>query len=489
MRRAVIAFAALTVLPNGALADGRYEGTWQAGPMRVRVAVKSWGDDCGPQPPASSTEPGGPVRIEGSGDTLRLSGAMTWRSDQCFTANRSARRLSASGKEGNWSVTCRTPKDDPKAERGTYRLRATGPDELVFREESRYDWELKNSRCVASRVTERTLTRQSPAPSPPEGAAKDTKQPSACVPGSPARLTLSPSKKAIEPGERVCFYARVTDAEGCAVERASVRYALDRPPSRTGRMRRNCFEAATTAAEAEGTFHVRATAQGASDRATVVVRSADLSDLIARGTLGSDDGGESEELRAEGEEAARVAARADGTGRGGALSLLAGGAALLVLLGLAVAMVLRRNRRNTAIGAPADAPEGEDAAAGGGAMPVASARPPGPPLLCPVCQKDYPPGTLYCPSDGAQLDPGESSDDRPPRQAMICPACRRGYAPEARFCPHDTEELMPYAAFMDRQRRDSAPGEPTRICPTCGERYAASVGFCGKDGSALVLVN
>ncbi|MFW5877344.1 MAG: hypothetical protein ACOCXM_11450 [Myxococcota bacterium] len=483
----MIAFAALMVLPSGAQAEGAYEGTWRAGPMRVRVAVKSWGADCGPQPPASSTEPGGPVHIEGGGDTMRLSGAMTWRSDQCFTANRSARRVSASSKEGSWSVTCRTPDDDPKAERGTYRLRATGPDALVFREQSRYDWELKDSRCIATRVAERTLTRNSPAPSP-EGTETETKRSSACTPGTPAKLALSPSTKTIEPGERVCFYARVTDAEGCAIDRASVRYTLDRPPSRTGRMRRNCFEAATTAAEAEGTFHVRATVEDLGDRATVVVRAADLSDLIARGALASDDTDGPEARGVEREEATRVAARAGGTGRGSPWPLVAAGAALVVLLGLAVAMVVRRHRGSTPAGAAPRAPGGSDAASSG-AMPVASAQPPGPPLRCPVCQKDYPPGTLYCPVDGAPLDRGDPSDDRPPRQAMICPTCRRGYAPEARFCPHDSEELMPYTAFMDRQRQETAPDGPGRICPTCGERYAASVAYCGKDGSALVLVN
>lgn len=455
--------------------------------MHVRVQVQSWGPDCGPQPPATSSEPGGAVRVEQSGSELRLSGVMSWRTDQCFTPNRAARVTASSAGDGNWRVTCSTGKDDPRAERGTYALSAAGPDKLTFREQSKYDWQLKTSRCVATRVATRTLTREG-APAAPAAPAAPTKaepKPAACKPGKAAKLTLSPSERTLEPGERLCFYARVVDAQGCPLDDADVHFEVRSGPAGQARMHRQCFEAGEQAA---GTFVVEATAGGLGDRATVTVRAADLSDLIA-GSLGADKPqAPAGPTRAEKDEAAGVAARTDTEGGGLLWPLVGGGLALLLLLAAAVLLVVRR-RGGAA--APAGPPAGASGPpAGGGARPVASAQPPGPALRCPVCRRDYPAGTLFCPADGAKLGDAAEPAAAPSGQAMICPACRRGYAPTAKFCPHDSEELVPYAAFVDRQKRgDASQQEQGRICPECGERYGPNVAFCGKDGSALVLVN
>ncbi|MFW6051923.1 MAG: hypothetical protein ACODAU_12155 [Myxococcota bacterium] len=481
MRWAAIAVVPLVGLaPSFARAEEPYEGTWQASELSVRVQVESWGTDCGPRPPATSSEPGGTVRIEQSGDTLRLSGATTWQTDQCFTANQAAQRRSATGGEKRWRVVCATPEDDPKAERGTYTLKAQGPGRLRFREESRYDWQLKGSRCVATRVAERTFTREARAAAAPTA---DEERPSEegpgdrCRPGDPARLALTPSERVLEPGERVCFYARVLDGTGCPVPDARVTVELERPPARGGTLRRGCFQAADSAAEAEGTFHVVARAGDLVSRAEVVVRAADLSDLIARGALAGDRKASGEgETQPRQEAGARVGARAERKDGNLGWTLAGAAVALLLLLGAVVLLVAGRRRRSTQ---PATAP---------GAMPVASAQPPGPPLSCPVCRQDYAPGTLYCPEDGAALD--EAAADQPPRQARICPTCRRGFAPEARFCPHDSEELVPYAAFVEKQRtEEEGAAEAGRICPACGERYGPGMAFCGKDGHRLVLVN
>jgi hypothetical protein len=400
MARACYVFALLTAAaPSLAQAEGSLAGTWQAGPMRVRVQVESWGGDCGPRPPATSTEPGGVVRIIEASGTLTLQGAMDWSTDGCFTPNRAVRRTSATGGDGSWRVTCRTAPEDARAERGTYTLRATGPHSLQFREESRYDWELKASRCVATRTAERVLTRDAgatpaaaPDPSGEQGARR------ACTPGPAARLSLTPAETTLEPGERVCFTTRVVDAKGCALPGARVELALQKPPTLAGRLERRCFQAGATSAEAEGTFRVTGSSGALEGSATVHVRSPDLSDLIARGTIETRGAGGAD-VQAEQGEVARVAARAQAHKRLPLLPWLAGMGVLVLLLAVAAAVGLRRRRQvpgreSGGAGDIADAPRSTPRPERGGAAS----------RICPRCGALYGPQEAFCGNDGSPLE-------------------------------------------------------------------------------------
>jgi hypothetical protein len=455
--------------PGVVLAEGPFEGTWQASPMRVRVAVESWGSDCGRRPPTTSTEPGGTVRIGQSGTRLFMKGAMEWATDRCFTPNQAARRQTATAEKGNWKVTCRTPPDDSRAERGTYTLRATGPETLVFREESRYDWELKSSRCLATRVAERTLTRERATGAPPEPPTAPPPgrdpNPPACTPGPAARLLLSPARSTIEPGDRVCFRARVVDTKGCPLPEAAVDLELTQPEALAGTMRGRCFHSGESAAESEGTFRVVATSGRLSGHADIQVRAVDLSDLIARGTLEPKPEGDRDQ-DAEWEEASRVAARTDESA-GLLWPIMGAAAALLMLLGTAIVMVVRRRGPPPSPMAPS------------GAAPIAAP---------PTGDGEAPPGSGAGAGAGAPAPGGEQTPDT--HQSMICPACRRGYGPGSQFCPHDSEALVPYATFRSQQDGPAGDGQGQgRICPNCGERYGPDRAFCGKDGARLVRVN
>ena len=504
-----------------ARADGPYEGEWRAGPTRIDVSVQSWGGDCGQRPQSTTVHGGGTVRITQEGDHLVLRGQRTARTDGCWSDNRAVHRVSSSYQAGTWRTVCRTAPADSRAETGEYTLRAATPDRLEFRDLSRYNWRLNESRCVATMTATQTFERSRTEPTPTK-VPPPVRQ---CIPGAAARLTLRPNTVALEPGDRICLQARLVDAAGCALPNVTVAWELERPAALRGELRNGCFRAASNAAEAEGQFRVVATSGAFRDVASIVVRTADLSDLLARR-------GESSALAGVGpdapemprvEHAERVVARAEAPSSGGMRRwwpVVALGIALLALLAGVIVLVTRRGRArkpsfddddDLALDAPFSAaqptPRGLPAAhasaaqrqqqpsaavgagQGVGGMLVASVRKPGAlSLVCPVCHQEFSSDLAFCPNDGARLSPAVGGV--PVGSGMICPTCRRGFDAEARFCPHDSDELMPYAMFAARHRaRQGGEGERTKICPRCGDRYELTVTYCGKDGSELVLVN
>jgi hypothetical protein len=290
----------------------------------------------------------------------------------------------------------------------------------------------------------------------------------------------------------VRFRAQVVDARGCPLSGRNVAWNLVAPQARSAELRGGVFTAAEAAAEAEGEFTVVARSGSMEARAEVRVRTADLSDLIAKRTSGGVVQAADDDDASSDSAAGLVARRADG---GGSLLWPALGAvALLVVLGGVLALVFARRKRSGEPDASRSvfdeaAPVRSAPAAAGARSPVASARAPGAPRTCPVCHKEFEDPTVgFCPADGAQLV--DAAAPPPATQALVCPTCRRGFGEGVRVCPTDQDELVPYALFVQRHRaREAGVGEKTKICPKCGDRYALTVTFCGKDGSELVLVN
>jgi RNA polymerase subunit RPABC4/transcription elongation factor Spt4 len=521
------AAAALTVCAAAAVrADGPYEGTWRAGPTRIDVVVESWGPDCGPRPQSVTGRGGGTVQVEQQGDHLVFRAQRVTRTDGCWSENRAIRKVSSTAQAGSWRTVCRTAPGDSRGETGTYTVRASGGDTLELRDVSEYDWSLNQSTCKATSTSTQTLTRVRETAAPPPLPPPPEEGPRGCSPGAPTKLVLRPARVEIEPGERTCLRARVTDAAGCAVAGATIAWALERPATRHGELSEGCFQAATGPA-AVGDFGVVATSGALRDRAVVSVKTRDLSDLIARrgeaGMLAAPAGG----ATATSEDAAGLRASAAGSERGSLLWPLVGAGTALLLLALGV-LVLVAGRRKPAgsSGSAASAPDGTEdipsglpaeavarkagagqglartsgSATGGPAMGgqgaglgaaaiVATARPPAvPPKTCPVCHREVPGDTAFCPHDGSPLAAAPVTAPIAPSQAKVCPTCRRGYPPDARFCPADSDELVPYALWA-AQGREASTGDKPKICPKCGTRYAASTAFCGKDGATLQTVN
>ncbi len=505
MARALFAFGCVMIVAGAAAAQTSYEGTWTAGPTRVEVQIESWGPDCGPRPTSTTVPAAGPVRVTTDGDQLVFHGRREQRTDGCWSENRAVRRVSSSREAGRWTVICRTPPNDPRGETGTYVLSADGDNRLAFRDDSHYDWQLNESRCRGSIVATQTFTRATVAPTP---TPEPTPEHPRCTAGEPAALHLRPATSQIEPGESVRFTARVVDRAGCPVSTARVQWELLRPASVQGELSGGLFQAAGSAADGEGVFRVVARSGSLRAEASVEVRTADLSDFIARrtsaGVVQADDS------EVELEAATGVSARGEpAESRGVAPWILAAVAALgsIVVLALVVMLFRRRKPRLAQSAPPPDAddgpvlasepePEREGVPRVAASAPPSESAPPSPaiplrqkllvPRVCPVCDREFDdPGVGFCPEDGAKLiDTKEASQTGQP---LICPTCRRGFPAGSKQCPTDGDELVPYALFVAKKREEAAGG--TRICPVCGSRYGRDVAFCGRDGSELVLVN
>lgn len=422
-------------------ADGPYEGQWREGAMNIRVDLQSWGGDCGPRPQSTTVPGGGTFRISQSGDqlTFHLRQSRTTRS--CWSENRAVRRVSSTHQAGTWRIVCRTPAEDSRGETGTYTIQAIGEDTLQFRDQSRYDWQLNESRCQANIVTTQTFTRISGGSAPTKVA--EPERPERCTPGDPARIVLRPSEAEVPLSGEQCFTARVVDARGCTVRRASLSVADGDP----GRIEGSCYRAPDEA----GAARVVASGGGLRAEARVTVRAMDLSDLIARRTESGSVGSGVPEEDASSQTAARVSTGAPDEGPSllwPALAILAA----LLLVGVAIVLLRRRapgpaRKRKTSIAGlpgieiPEDEPEPE---------PATAAAPSSPPS---------------------------------PREDMICPTCRRGYPPGTDRCPHDDSALMLYRDFAAGRTPEGATKE--NVCPVCGERYPSNVTFCGKDGATL----
>ena len=127
--RAVLPAVLLATAFAHAQSAPSFSGTWQAGATSMDVTVESWGKDCGPQPAPMHSAGGGTVRIEQTDQVLVLHGGEhDVRSDQCWSPNPTLRKISSTAANGVWVTRCKTGKDDPREEAGTYTLKAQSPD-------------------------------------------------------------------------------------------------------------------------------------------------------------------------------------------------------------------------------------------------------------------------------------------------------------------------------------------------------------------------
>ena len=463
-----VVFLALVTSAGSAEAQG-YAGNWRSGPARMHVTVESWGPDCGPRPQSSTGEATGSVRITEDGDQLVIHGTPERRTNRCWSYNRNVRPVSSSHRDGTWRVVCRTRPDDPRGETGTYSLTASDENRLSYREVSNYDWQLNESHCKARMTVTQVFTRVGAQTTPTKVTPEPQPEQPRCTPGSPAGIRLRPREAQVEPAGVVRFTARVIDGSGCPVPGQRVHWQLAAPGGATGELDGGLFTAAENAAEAEGEFTVTASGGGSSARATVTVRTADLSDLIARrATVGVTQTVDVDfELTAE--SSAAVSARGDeeDADDGSILPFVIAAVLVLALLfAVAVVIVARRGRGKTS--------SSEDAASG----PPATGEPD------PGFEAPEPAAAAQSGTPGGGAPASEESAG----EALICPTCRRGFGPETKICPSDGADLIPYAAFVERHRA-SETSDGGKICPTCGERFGRNTVFCGKDGAVLEEVN
>lgn len=484
---AAVLFVTLWCGASGATAQTGYAGIWKAGPSRIAVTVHSWGADCGPRPQSTTQPGGGTVEITEYGRNLAIHATdRTILTNACWSQNRSIARLSSSFLDGVWTTKCRTPPSDPKSEAGEYVLKVENNGTLQYRDSSSYNWELRTSRCVATIVTTQTLTRTTSAATPAAAATAPTKapatqaptpapveepeapEPAGCTAGEPARLVMRPKRAEIEPGQRTCIRAVVLDAAGCVVRGADVRWSLQHSPALRGSLSAGCFEAASSAAEAEGEFKLVAQSGGLRGEAIVAVSTVDFSDLMAKrietgavtGHVGADN------ASAQSQSAARVQTRNEVAAPSIVPLVVIGAGALLALIGL-VWWLRKRS-------APAPRPTSMRPSAGSmRPMPGAMQPPAG---AAPIARAPAA-ATL-----AAHADPARPSFMPPSGETWICPTCRRGSPREQITCrctPSGTP-LMPYADFANLGRQ--AQPDDRKTCGGCGKPCPANAGFCGECG-------
>ncbi|HEY6878620.1 MAG TPA: zinc ribbon domain-containing protein, partial [Polyangiales bacterium] len=371
----------------------------------------------------------------------------TLRSDGCWSPNPAVKVSSSSVVNGKWRVECKTQPGDAKQERGVYTITASVVDQhaqLELVEESNYDWQLKQSHCVAKvRIIQR-MSRGGVIVEPAAATAP-------CVPGPLAKLRLRPGDARIAPGEKQCFTVRGTDAAGCAVplEHDALSWELKKPNGATGTLSGGCFKAASNAAEAEGRFEISVSAGGVHDNAQLDVTTTDLSDIIARRSAGGD-----------------LDVSDDGDGLASALGIeavvnqsslavkLAISALLLACIGASIALLLRRRpraKKKRARRMAADEDDEDD-----------SGHPPRHSAI-----------NSLAPRTGDLAGSGEQ---------FICPTCRRGVPEGVARCPHDGTKPVPYAEFVKAAREAEAGA---RTCPSCGAQVVSGALFCGKCGTKV----
>jgi len=454
-------------------AQQSYEGVWQAGPSKIDVSIKSWGVDCGLRPTSTKKPGGGQVRVEQKDFHLYLYGRdRTISTDACWSPNRSMIRLASTFVDDFWTVRCRTKPDDPKAERGEYTIRAIDENTLYYKELSNYNWELKESSCVATITVTQTLTRVDRL-----GAAKDPNksatpvkelrekadQPESrgavqvpCQAGAANRLIILPRKSQIAPGQRVCFKVYAEDKSGCRLQDLPIKWSLHHSKALRGQLVNTCFTAADNAAEAEGDFRVVVTAGALRAQSLIVVKPIDLSDIIARRIETAALSGF--EKKVEETDTTNIEAAVEITQKKVKVRpysvlytafYIGGSTLIVVLLGLFIWL----RRRPQIVDRLSEEAIDES-----------------------VRSTDF---TLREEQSRTEREPYEN------KEQWICPTCRRGYSSDTRTCPKDSTKLLPYDQFI-REHKALHGTDKQKKCPKCGEIYPSTVAFCANDGFALV---
>jgi hypothetical protein len=491
-------------------------GVWRAGSTQIDVSVESWGEDCGPRPQSSRSGGGGIVNIEQSGGQLVIHGrGQDIRSDACWSRNPSMKRQAASFTNSAWITRCKTAANDPREEQGTYTLKIANPDTVTYQDVSRYNWALNQSKCVATFTTIQTLTRRDsksdsqaldsekqkptqvatgpskievvkPTVTPPPPDPEDNEK-TACSPGAPHKLTLRPKTAEIEVGERVCFKPRIVDKANCLITDQTVRWSLSHSKALRGTLTNGCFNAAETAAEAEGDFKIAAALGPLRGEAKVSVHPVDLSSLIAMRMGGGALTGfeDAAPLPAAPKSVTRVATRNEpvpSTASPRKLIGIALGIAATALALAALWLSRRKPARAEAISSP----------------PSISSFPPPPPKprapvahtraeVVPAAPLPIPapvPAPVVAAVAVAPEPQRPMSSGPPPSEPWICPKCRVGYPAHQQTCPKDGTALMPYVEFARNRKRTEE--EKKKRCPKCGSVFPSHASFCAEDGTPLV---
>jgi hypothetical protein len=378
------------------------------------------------------------VEIIAKGPHLIFSRGGT-RTDRCGSPNPRLSTISQKIEPGTWQRVCKTSKNDPKFEKGQYRLVAESTRKLVYTAVSHFDWTLKGDHCIATSDERRIYVRAKAASPPP--IVNPSAKPDCEQTGAIKKLTVLPRSIRIGPGQKACFKVMGIDETGC-------RFPVDAKWTATQNKKivpglvtpDGCFRAGPTAADAEGRYNIIAKAGNKSVSAKITVVYPDLGELFAARLKPLEDVEKDvPQAKAKAPSSPPVVIKpASTSAQSGSfdVSTLLVPAILITILAIAVVVVLivRKNRL-----------------AGIGGTEKWQ--------FCPTCRMKLPKEALFCPHDRTSLAPlkseSEAEGDYPPslsNSGMVCPACHRGYELGSKFCPHDSEVLIPYPEWRKLNR-------------------------------------
>jgi hypothetical protein len=531
-----VATLVLAALPGVARADEvPLDGAWNMTAVTESFMVQQWGTPCGPPPVSGTMLPAGPAAIRSErGELVIAKDRRILRTDECLDAMPTLSREAHSHDARSWRTRCVTPQRDARhAVVNTVYFIAPGDDAISIAETGRYEFTIRDERCIADVKRGASLSRvlavassgapATPPTAPERATAAVAPKVDCAAPGQPARLEVRPSRKLLRLGQTFAFRGIVVDSNGCATG-TPIQWALgpitfdDRQPHAV----RPSIDANGKLTAPEGdfgdaTFDVVAIAAGREARASVEATSSTNYEALL-GQSGLDPNGEREEpavaaLATSSIGASRTRAEDGASRRRITFVSIVGG--LAVTLGIVALIGVRRAR--SARHAERAAEErhvekmreyerlkgareqrhaeqmrahvqsvaiAQQQAAAAAARGIESG-----PSFCPSCHREFAGGGAFCPFDANRLVAIAGHEDLLAGPAGgVCPTCKRGFNPGVRICPHDGEELVP-PVVANKQASASSPPPRGKICPTCGARFDGTSAFCGKDGTQLVLLN
>ena len=374
--------------------------------------------------------------------------------DQMPTLQRETHTRSPSGRE--WRTRCTTPADDPRHAVMNTLVVATTDTHIDVVETGRYESQLAGGLCTADIKRSRSFDlvaragAAAPLPHPPPPRLRPRRTARSPRPSRPTRpparrpATRRASKHArrascFVPARSLSFRAIVLDSAGAA-RRTPTTWTVNAAASRAISV--DASGKVSVAADApEGSFGVIVSAAGKSTRVTVEVASTGRYDALLQQS-GLNDAGENDTASVVMIAAAQIGggnARAeDGSHRRRAIFLAIIGALALGLGALAVAGA-RRSRRAAAIEREAQERYAQK-------VEAAAARRLEKVALHAAAMRAHEESL-----EQAKRAVAESATAGP--APMVCPACQREYAPGSAFCPHDASKLVPLNAA-----RAASPG-------------------------------
>jgi hypothetical protein len=434
---------AMLLAPSGVLARDDMSGVWKEEYTETIVSVEEWGKECGQAPRSPGRKKRGILYdVEDRGMDLVFTGrsGKSFATSSCQSPNRGLKAKERNLKDQLHLVNCATPETAESYESGLYSFRIKSKNRIEYRETSRYVRNVQGALCSHTRRVRRLYTRQRGAASAAPVVGKKVEAPRAdpCeTPGPAARLTLTPMRSVIRPGQKVCLQAEAFDQNGCRAD-ASLTWGRGEAPrgikldihgcltaTRRAKPKSHKIRLAAGRAQAEITLVVRKPAPASPPPPP---REAEQPEPEAQPPPAEEPPPPPPPVEKPVEPPPPVEAKPEEPETPSWTIPAAVGGGVLVLICVVLFVFLARKSKAPMAAEPT-VPE-----------PIRPTPKPEPEekLFCTHCGREVPAGAKFCPFDRTPVHrPGSPTLPEQP----VCPTCKRVLPPGAKFCPFDRTKL------------------------------------------------